>query len=171
MNGDSFSLALSLTEPARLIDASAGGGAWLIGFAITCVSLSLLGLAAWLAANREPDGALPVFGRGGLGCGGLLVLLLGLVLVAGGSEAMLGYPLGPGSSGGGSILAYWLASKAAVFEAALTLGLCAQLHERTGSELHHALTWAAGLSLAITWTLSKVLALLAFMVAGDALLW
>lgn len=171
MNDDSFSLALSDVGPARLIDVIAGGGAWLFGVAVACVSLSVLWLAAWLALNREPDGALPVLARGGLGCVGLLVLLFGLVLVAGGTEALLGYPLGPGSSGGGSIVAYWLASEAAVLEAALTLGIFARLHRRTGAELHHALAWAAGLWLAITWALSKLMASLALLVAGDALLW
>lgn len=166
MNAHSFPLA-----QAALLDTLVGGSIWLMGFAAAWVSVSALGLAWWLAAHREPTGVAPVVGRAALGLAGLLILALGLSMLAAGTEALLGYPLGPGSSGGGSMFAFWLTSEAAVFDAALTLALFSRLHARTEEDAHHALKWAAGLALGLTWGLSKLLAFLAFMVAADVFLW
>lgn len=152
-----------------LIDTIAGGASWLLGLGLLGVAGSVLGLAMWLAVRMRPQSALPILGRAALGAVGTLMLCVSLMAISVGTEALTGYPLGR-SSGGGSLVAYYLAAKVGLVDAALGAGLLHRLHAETGEGLHRALAglawaWGAGV-----WLLGKVVALLVVIVVIGLLL-
>ena len=152
-----------------LVDAITGGASWLIGLGLVSVATSVLGLALWLGLRTRPRGALPILGRAALGAVGTLTLCFGLMAFAVGTEAFTGYPLGS-SSGAGSLIAYYLAGKVAVVDAALGAGLLHRLYADTGAGHHRVLAWLAYAWGAGVWGLGKVAGLLLAIVVVGLLL-
>jgi hypothetical protein len=152
-----------------LIDAIAGGASWVIGFGLLGLASSMLGLALWLAVRMRARGALPILGRAALGATATLILCVSLMAISVGTESLAGYPLGR-SSGAGSLLAYYVAAKVGLVDAALGAGLLHRLHAETGEGLHRVLAalgyaWGVGV-----WLLGKVTALLVVIVVIGFLL-
>ncbi|HJL15277.1 MAG TPA: hypothetical protein RMH99_06460 [Sandaracinaceae bacterium LLY-WYZ-13_1] len=157
------------TDPSRLVDAILGGSFLVVGLSLLFVSLSVVGLAFWLAPRMRPTGVASTIGRAVLGAVGAAILTLGVWMASMGVEATSGFSLGP-SSGGSAWVAWYLGSKVLAWDAALTMGLLQQLQHRSEDGVHGALSmigaaWAFG-----TWAFAKLCAFLLFVVVLGLLL-
>ena len=117
-----------MAEPTA-IDSALGVALLLAGLSVVGVGLSGYGLALWLA-GPTPTSRWRTMGRAVLGQSTTCLLTFGFLLCTAGTEAALGAPLGPGYSGGGSLVAWFLGARFALLDHAVNTALFRQLDAR-----------------------------------------
>lgn len=155
---DGLALAvLAQATPGRWLDVVAGAGALLVGTSMALVATTVVGVAYWAAPRMRPSGLATLLGRWALAGGGTALLLVGLILLGAGVDATANRPLGNAYSGAFSLIAWFVAARLSLLDAALTAALAQRLAERTGEALHRAACyWAVTVAIGV-WVCSVLL--------------